>query len=64
MLVDDVTITIRSGHGGKGKKAFNKNAMSLGPTGGSGGNGGSVYMEGISDLSALGQFRYKKELAA
>jgi GTP-binding protein len=64
MLIDDVTIKIRSGHGGRGKVAFNKNANSLGPVGGSGGNGGSLYMEGTSDLSALGQFRYKKELAA
>ena len=64
MLIDDVTITVRSGHGGKGKRAFNKNAMSLGPTGGSGGNGGSVYMEGVSDMSTLGQFRYKKDLSA
>lgn len=38
--------------------------MSLGPAGGSGGKGGSVYAEGISDLSALGQFRYKKEFIA
>lgn len=44
--------------------AFNKNMMSLGPAGGDGGNGGSVYFEGVSDLNALGQFRNKKELAA
>lgn len=64
MLIDDITITVRSGHGGKGKAAFNKNAQALGPTGGSGGNGGSVYIEGTSNLDALGQFRYKKEIVA
>ncbi len=64
MLIDDVTITVRSGHGGRGKVAFNKNAKSLGPTGGSGGNGGDIYMEGVSNLDALGQFRYKKVLEA
>ncbi len=64
MLIDDVTIKIRAGHGGKGAVAFNKNLMSLGPAGGSGGKGGSVYGEGVSDLSALGQFRFKKEFAA
>jgi len=64
MLIDDVTIKITSGHGGKGAVAFNKNLMSLGPTGGSGGKGGDVYLEGTSDLSALNHFRYKKELAA
>jgi GTP-binding protein len=64
MLIDDVTIRISAGHGGKGAVAFNKNLMSLGPAGGSGGLGGSVYAEGVSDLSALSQFRYKKEFAA
>lgn len=44
--------------------AFNKNLMSLGPVGGSGGKGGSVYVEGISDLSALNKFRLKKEFKA
>lgn len=64
MLVDDVTIKVRAGKGGKGSVAFNKNMMSLGPTGGSGGHGGDVVFEGVSDLSMLNQFRYKKELAA
>jgi len=64
MLIDDVKIKIAAGKGGRGAVAFNKNLMSLGPTGGSGGAGGSVFTEGISDLSALGQFRYKKVFAA
>ncbi len=64
MLIDEVSIRISAGHGGKGSVAFNKNLMSLGPAGGSGGLGGSVYAIGVSDLSALGQFRYKKEFSA
>lgn len=64
MLIDDVTIKIKAGKGGDGRVAFNKNMRSLGPVGGSGGNGGSIYAEGISDLSALNQFRFKKELKA
>jgi len=64
MLIDDVSISIAAGHGGKGAVAFNKNLMSLGPAGGSGGLGGSVYAQGVSDLSALGQFRFKKKFAA
>ncbi len=64
MLIDDVTIKVKAGNGGKGAVAFNKNKMALGPVGGSGGNGGSVYVEGISDLSVLDQFRYKKEVEA
>ncbi len=64
MLIDDVSIKIVAGHGGKGAVAFNKNLMSLGPAGGTGGKGGSVYIETVSDLSALNQFRYKKEFLA
>ncbi len=64
MLIDDVAVRITAGSGGKGAVAFNKNLMSLGPAGGSGGRGGSVYAEGVSDLSALGQFRYKKVFSA
>jgi len=53
-----------AGDGGKGAVLFNKNMMSLGPTGGSGGKGGSIYVEGTSDLSALNKFRFKKEFKA
>ncbi len=44
--------------------AFNKNMKSLGPVGGSGGKGGSVYAEGVPDLTRLSQFRFKKEFSA
>lgn len=64
MLIDDITIKVMAGNGGKGAVAFNKNMMSLGPTGGSGGKGGDVYFEGISDLGALSQFRFEKEVRA
>ena len=64
MLVDDVEIRIYAGHGGSGAVAFNTNLKSLGPVGGSGGKGGSVYGEGVSDLTALRQFRSKKEFFA
>ena len=64
MLIDDVTIKVQAGKGGKGGVYFNSNLMSLGPTGGRGGNGGNVYVEGVSDLGALRQFRYKKEIIA
>lgn len=64
MLIDDITIKVSAGRGGTGCVAFNKNLMSLGPAGGSGGKGGSVYFEAISDLGALRQFRFKKEVSA
>jgi len=64
MLIDEVTIKVNAGNGGKGAVAFNKTLMSLGPTGGSGGKGGSVYFEGVSDLNSLGKFRYRKNINA
>lgn len=64
MLIDDIKIKVKAGHGGRGAVAFNKVMMSLGPTGGNGGKGGSVYLEGVSDIGALSQFRGKKELKA
>ncbi|NTW26976.1 MAG: GTPase ObgE [Candidatus Moranbacteria bacterium] len=64
MLIDDIKIEVAAGHGGKGCVAFNKNLMSLGPAGGSGGKGGSVIFIGVSDLNALGQFRFRKQVNA
>ena len=64
MLIDDITIRIAAGHGGKGAAVFNKTLMTLGPAGGSGGRGGDVVALGVSDLGALRQFRFKKEFAA
>ncbi|MGC9603431.1 MAG: GTPase ObgE [Minisyncoccia bacterium] len=64
MLIDDVTIRVSGGNGGRGAVAFNRNMKSLGPTGAHGGKGGSVFFEGTSDLSTLSQFRYKKEFTA
>jgi len=61
MIIDDVKITVIAGHGGKGLVAFSGTKMSQGPTGGNGGKGGSVFIEGVSDLGALRQFRFKKE---
>ena len=64
MLIDEVVVKVRAGNGGRGAVAFNKNLNQYGPVGGSGGKGGSVYIEGSSDLSLLDKFRFKKESAA
>jgi len=64
MMIDDVKIKVKAGIGGRGAVAFSKVKMTRGPTGGDGGQGGNIYFEGVSDLSALNQFRYKKELTA
>ncbi len=62
MLIDDVTIKVKAGDGGRGKVAFNSNMGGLGPTGADGGNGGNIYFEGATDLNGLSQFHNKKEI--
>src|SRR4030042_4313530 len=64
MLIDDVKIELFAGRGGKCAVSFSSAKNTYGPTGGSGGNGGSIFFEGVSDISALGQFRFKKEIHA
>jgi GTPase len=61
MLTDEVKIKVIAGNGGNGRVAFDKVKMSLGPTGGRGGNGGNVYFEGVSNLSALNKYKHKLE---
>lgn len=60
MLIDDVDITIRGGHGGAGKVSF----KGKDPDGGNGGKGGDVYITVISDLKALNQFSRESNISA
>ena len=66
MLIDEATILVRAGNGGKGSVSFKRNAQTAkgGPDGGNGGNGGSVYFQGVDDITALMEFRYKKKIIA
>ena len=64
MFIDDITIKAGAGDGGRCAVAFNKNLYQYGPVGGSGGQGGSVFVEGSSNLGILGKYRYKKEFFA
>lgn len=64
MIVDEAQLHIRAGHGGPGKVCFSTIPRNMGPTGGDGGDGGSVYVVGVSDLSALRQYRFKKDFSA
>lgn len=64
MLIDDVTVILKGGEGGGGIVGFNRTKGNRGPTGGNGGPGGDVILEGVSDISALQQFRYNKEFTA
>lgn len=64
MLIDEATVIVRSGKGGNGAVSFKRNAQTAkgGPDGGNGGNGGNVYFQGINDITALTEFRYKKKI--
>jgi GTP-binding protein len=64
MIVDDIKITVEAGHGGRGLATFSKIKFMKGPTGGNGGIGGNVFLEGVADLGALRQFRFKKDYKA
>ncbi len=64
MLVDEITIQLHAGDGGRGTVAFQKVRLARGPTGGDGGRGGSIYFEGVGNPSALSSFAHKKEIKA
>lgn len=64
MLVDEVTVHFTAGAGGRGAVEFNKVKMALGPVGGSGGRGGSIYLEGVSDITALAALAGRKKIQA
>ena len=63
MLVDDVDIVIKAGHGGTGRVSFH-NKKGAGPDGGNGGKGGDIYVEATSDLYGLNRYVSKKVLVA
>ena len=64
MITDDVKITVQAGRGGNGRVAFSNIKYMKGPTGANGGIGGNVFIEGVADLGALRQFRFKKDYEA
>ncbi|PIP16325.1 MAG: GTPase ObgE, partial [bacterium (Candidatus Ratteibacteria) CG23_combo_of_CG06-09_8_20_14_all_48_7] len=61
MFVDYVEIYVTSGKGGNGVVAFRreKSIPRGGPSGGDGGNGGSVIIRASASLHTLIDFRYQ-----
>jgi GTP-binding protein len=65
-FVDELLLNIRSGKGGDGVVRFRheKNREYMGPSGGDGGKGGSVYIRGVKNLSLLEKYRFTKDFEA
>ena len=66
MFVDEIKVYARAGHGGKGAVAFQREAYRPkgGPSGGNGGRGGSVILEGDRDINNLVAQYYQPRLLA
>ncbi|HEX8880922.1 MAG TPA: GTPase ObgE [Candidatus Acidoferrum sp.] len=66
MFVDEAKIDVKAGSGGNGCVAFRreKYVPRGGPSGGDGGNGGSVYLEANPNDNTLLRYRYNREFKA
>ena len=66
MFVDEAKIYVKAGDGGNGCVAFRreKYVPRGGPSGGDGGNGGSIYVEANPNDTTLLRYRYNREFKA
>ena len=66
MFIDQVTVEVKAGDGGSGMTAFRREKFypKGGPSGGDGGRGGSVLVEGDENLWTLLDYTYKKKWLA
>ncbi len=66
MFIDQVTVSVQAGNGGSGMTAFRREKFvpKGGPSGGDGGNGGSVYVVGAANLFTLLDYTYQTRWTA
>jgi GTP-binding protein len=66
MFIDEITIHAKAGKGGDGVVLWlnEKGKEFSGPSGGNGGKGGDVFVEAVSDIGILSNYRHVKELKA
>ena len=66
MFVDEAKIFVKAGNGGNGCVAFRREKFVPrgGPSGGDGGNGGSIYLEANPNDNTLLRYRYNREFKA
>ena len=66
MLIDELKVSIKAGKGGDGVERWRheKSIEFGGPSGGNGGKGGDVYIEAVSDISILSNYKSQKKFAA
>jgi GTPase len=65
-FVDEVKISLKSGKGGPGCISFMRQSFmpKMGPDGGSGGRGGSVYFEATHNMQSLLDFKFRPKYEA
>lgn len=65
-FIDELEIFIEAGKGGNGVVRFRREKFRPkgGPSGGDGGKGGDVYLEGSRDIALLGKYKFKKSFKA
>ncbi len=65
-FIDEVTIEVIAGHGGRGCMGFRREKFIPfgGPDGGNGGNGGGVFLEANASLNTLVDLRFKRVFEA
>src|SRR4029453_2994108 len=65
-FVDEATIKIQAGHGGRGAVSFRREKFIPfgGPDGGDGGKGADIYLVGTPGINKLADFRYHRTFRA